>query len=91
MSFPFGNLVLNFLLGISEIFLCSISAPQVNIVLLDAPQLLMLFVGTLTYLEPSLFLLIIIYNGFFNYQIINDIQDECMYLSIHVFLTAWCY
>jgi hypothetical protein len=30
--------------------------------MLDALQLLMLFVGTLTYLGPELFLLIILYN-----------------------------
>jgi hypothetical protein len=45
-------LVLEFLLGTSENFLCSDSAPQVKIVpLLDALQLLFLFAETLTCLE----------------------------------------
>jgi hypothetical protein len=49
-------LAFEFLLGTSETFLCSMSAPQViNVTLLDALQLLMLFAGILTYLEPSLF------------------------------------
>jgi hypothetical protein len=43
--------------------LLGMSALQVNIVtLLDALQLIILFAGTLTYLEPKLFLLIIFYN-----------------------------
>jgi hypothetical protein len=42
------------------------SALQVNtVLLLDALQLLMLFVRTLTYLEPKLLLLILFYNGTF--------------------------
>jgi hypothetical protein len=43
-------------------FLCSVPAPIMKIVLLDALQLLMLFVRTLTYLEPELIVLIIFYN-----------------------------
>jgi hypothetical protein len=35
------------------------------VVLLDAPQLLMLFARAPTYLEPKLFLLIVFYNGTF--------------------------
>jgi hypothetical protein len=59
-------LAYEFLLGTSEILLCSVSAPQADIVpLLDALQLLMLFAGILTYLEPNLFSLIIFYE--FNY------------------------
>jgi hypothetical protein len=53
-------LAFEFLLGTSETLLCSVSAP-----LLDALQLLMLFAGILTYLEPNLFSLIIYYK--FNY------------------------
>jgi hypothetical protein len=55
-------LVFEFLLGISETLLCSVSAPHVKIVpLLDEHQLLM-FARTLTYLEPRTFSLIILYN-----------------------------
>jgi hypothetical protein len=55
--------VLEFLLGISETWLCSMDAPHVKIVpLLDVNQLLMLFAGTLTYSEPETFSLIIFYN-----------------------------
>jgi hypothetical protein len=57
-------LVFEFLLGTSETVLCSMSAPQADIVpLLDALQLLMLSAGTSTYLEPKMFSLIIFYNG----------------------------
>jgi hypothetical protein len=56
-------LVSEFLLGTSETLLCSMSALPVKIVpLLDLHQLLMLFAGTLTYLEPETFSLIIFYN-----------------------------
>jgi hypothetical protein len=59
-------LYLFLLLGISETFLCSVSALLVKIALvLGALQLLMLFVETLKYLEPKLFLLIIFYNDGF--------------------------
>jgi hypothetical protein len=45
-----------FLLGISETLLCSMSAPHLKTVpLLDVHQLLMLSAGTLTYLEPGTF------------------------------------
>jgi hypothetical protein len=55
-------LVFEFLLCTSEIF-CVVSALQARIVLLlDALHPLMLFVGTFTYLEPKLFLLIVFYN-----------------------------
>jgi hypothetical protein len=50
-----------FLLGMSETFLCSLSAVQVKSVLLVALQRLMLLVRTLTQLERKLFLLIIFY------------------------------
>jgi hypothetical protein len=57
-------LVFEFLLGIPETLLCSMSAPQVNIVpLVDALQLLMLFAGSLTYSEPKISSVIIFYNG----------------------------
>jgi hypothetical protein len=58
-------LAFEFLLGASQILLCSVSAPLVKIVLVpDALQLLMLFVRTLMYLEPKLFV-VIFYNGTF--------------------------
>jgi hypothetical protein len=48
--------VFEFLLGISETLLCSMSALHVKIVpLLDVHQLLMLFAGALTYSEPGTF------------------------------------
>jgi hypothetical protein len=57
-------LVFEFILGKSETLLCSVSAPQVKIVpLLGWHQLLILFAGTLTYLEPKTFSLIIFYNS----------------------------
>jgi hypothetical protein len=46
-------LVFQFLIGISETFLCSMSALLLKIVLLDGLQLLMLFAGTLTYLRDE--------------------------------------
>jgi hypothetical protein len=56
-------LVFEFLLGISETFLRSMSALLVKIILLlDALQLLMLFIGTQMYLEQKLCLLNIFYN-----------------------------
>jgi hypothetical protein len=56
-------LVFEFLLGISNTLLCSVSAPQVQIVpLLDVLQLLMSFAATLNYSEPRTFFLIILYN-----------------------------
>jgi hypothetical protein len=49
-------LVSEFLLGISEILHCSMSAPRVKIVpLLDVHHLLMLFAETLTYSKPGTF------------------------------------
>jgi hypothetical protein len=51
-------LVFEFLLGISETLLSSISAHHVKIVLLlDALQVLILFTGTSVCLEPKLFFL----------------------------------
>jgi hypothetical protein len=60
----FWKLLLSeFLLGISEIFHCSMSAPRVKIVpLLDVHQLLMLFAETLKYSEPGTFSSGIFYN-----------------------------
>jgi hypothetical protein len=56
-------LVFEFLLGISETLLCSMSAPHLEIVpLLDVHQLLMLSAGTFTYLEPGTFSSVILYN-----------------------------
>jgi hypothetical protein len=57
-------LVFLFLLGITDLFLYSVSALDVNIVtLLDAFQQLMLFASTPAYLENYLFLLIKFYSG----------------------------
>jgi hypothetical protein len=63
-AFLFWKLfVSEFLLGISEILHCSMSAPRVKITpLLDVHQLLMLFAETLTYLEPGIFSSVIFYN-----------------------------
>jgi hypothetical protein len=64
-------LAFEFLLGTSETLLCSVSAPQADIVLLlDVLQLLMLFAGILTYLEPNLFSLITFYESNYNYYFI---------------------
>jgi hypothetical protein len=68
--------VFEFLLGISETFLRSVSALQLLIVLLlDAHQLLMLSAGTLMYLKQKLFPLVIFYNycGAFHILDINSI------------------
>jgi hypothetical protein len=53
-ALPFWKLLVSeFLLGLSETSHCSMSAPHVEVVpLLDVLQLLILFVGTLTYSEP---------------------------------------
>jgi hypothetical protein len=64
-------LAFEFLLGTSETLLCSVSAPQADIVpLLDVLRLLMLFVGILTYLEPNLFSLITFYESNYYYYFI---------------------
>jgi hypothetical protein len=55
-------LVFKFLLGMSENFVCSVSAVLLTIILLDALQLLVLFVGTSVYLKVNLFLLITLYD-----------------------------
>jgi hypothetical protein len=56
-------LVFEFLLGISGILHCTISAPHVKIVpLLDVHQLLMLSAGTLTYSASGTFSSVIFYN-----------------------------
>jgi hypothetical protein len=56
-------LVSEFLLGISEILHCSVSAPKVKIVpLLDVHQLVMLFALMLMYSESGTFSSIIFYN-----------------------------
>jgi hypothetical protein len=56
-------LVSEFLLGISEILHCSVSAPHLNIVpLLNVNELLMLFAGPLTYSETGIFSSVIYYN-----------------------------
>jgi hypothetical protein len=67
----FELLVFEFLLGIPETFLCSVSAIQVKIVLLDAPQQLMMFVGVLACLRPTPFLLIMFYEYNGNFLIIK--------------------
>jgi hypothetical protein len=64
-------LAFEFLLGTSETLLCSVPAPQADIVpLLDVLQLLMLFAGILTYLEPNLFSLITFYEFKYYYYFI---------------------
>jgi hypothetical protein len=70
------------LLGMSWDFpVLAMPALQVTIVLLlDAPQPIMLFVGTSMYFEPKLFLLIIFYNGTFSIII----HDEWMYVCMNV-------
>jgi hypothetical protein len=56
-------IIIIIIISSSSSSICSMSAPHVKIVpLIDAHQLLMLFAGTLTYLEPKLFSLIIFYN-----------------------------
>jgi hypothetical protein len=56
-------LVSEFLLGVSVILHCSMSAPRVNIdPLLDVHQLLMLSAETLTYSEPGTFSSFFFYN-----------------------------
>jgi hypothetical protein len=48
-------LVFEFLLGVSQNFVCSVSVFLAKtVILLDALQLLVLFVGTLIYFEPKL-------------------------------------
>jgi hypothetical protein len=60
-------LALEILLGMSETFLCSMSALSVKIIrLTDALQPLTSFVGTLTFLKQKLFLLIIYHNFYFS-------------------------
>jgi hypothetical protein len=63
-TLPFWKLLISeFLLGVSETLLCSMSALHVKIVpLLDVHQLLMLFACTLKYSGPMIFSLIIFYN-----------------------------
>jgi hypothetical protein len=56
-------LVLQFLLGISDTSLCSLSAPQVKIVLLlGAHQLLLLCEATFTCSKSKLFILIVLFS-----------------------------
>jgi hypothetical protein len=64
---------------------------QVKLVLSDAVQLLILFVGTLTYLEPKLFLLVMLYNGTFLIIEILPAFTANVYIHSHcimVYLTA---
>jgi hypothetical protein len=57
------TMVFEFLLGALETLLCSVSALQVKTVLLrDSLQLLMLFAGTMRYMEQKNRVLIIFYN-----------------------------
>jgi hypothetical protein len=76
--------VFEFLLGTSETLLCLVSAPQADIVpLLYAHRLLILFAGTLTYLEPKLFSSIIFYNGHcIILKLIIRNKYECMYIIL---------
>jgi hypothetical protein len=63
-ALPFWKLLVSdFLPGISETLLCSMSAPHVKIVALrDVHQLLMLSARTLTYSEPGTFSSNVFYN-----------------------------
>jgi hypothetical protein len=84
-ALPFWKLsVFESLLGISETFLCSISAHQLKtVLLLDAHQLLMLSAGTLMmYLKHILFPLDIFYNncGTIHILDINYIQYKFIYI-----------
>jgi hypothetical protein len=55
------------MLAISDTFLCSVFAHKVKTaLLLDAIQLSKLFVGTVAYLEPKWFLLILFCSGAFS-------------------------
>jgi hypothetical protein len=57
--------IFQFLIGISVTFLCSMSVlPVRNVLLLHTVHLIMLFVWTLIYLEPKLFLFILFYNSY---------------------------
>jgi hypothetical protein len=55
-------LVAEFLLGISETLLCSMSAPHVQIVPLLGVHQLLMFAGTLTYSESGTFSSNVFYN-----------------------------
>jgi hypothetical protein len=84
-------LVFEFLLYTSQNFLCSISALRVNntVFLPDALQLLILFVGTLTYLEPTMLLLITFYNGIFSVLktlllFYMNVYIYCIYIYRHI-------
>jgi hypothetical protein len=63
-AFLFWKLLASeFLLGISETFLCSMSAPRVKIVpLLDVHHLLILSARKLTYLDSGTFSFVIYFN-----------------------------
>jgi hypothetical protein len=76
-------LVYEFLLGVSQTLLCSVSVHQVKFVLLlDALQLIMLFVGMLTYLERKRHLLIIFYTGTF--LIIKMLHSRWIYIYSYI-------
>jgi hypothetical protein len=69
------------LLCISENILCSMSALKLKIVLLlDPLQLLISFEGTLMYLEPKLFVLIVFYNCNSLQIIIKILCSRLMYI-----------
>jgi hypothetical protein len=72
-ALPFWKLsVFESLLGISETFLCSISALHLKTIFLqDVHELLMLSAGTLMYLKQILFPLVIFYNNCFTIHILD--------------------
>jgi hypothetical protein len=79
------------LLGISDTFLCSVSALQLKTaLLLDTHQLLMLSAGTLMYLKQILFPLAIFYNncGIIHILDTNYIQYKFIYVFFSPFLPA---
>jgi hypothetical protein len=83
-------LLFEFLLCISENFLCTMSAFPVKIApLLDVLQLLMFFVPTLTYLVSNMLVLIIFYNvTFLIIKILIAFKMNvfmCMYIYIYFF------
>jgi hypothetical protein len=70
--------VFEYLLGISETFLCSISAFHLKTVLLqDVHLLLMLSAGTFMYLKQILFPLVIFYN---NCGTVHILDTNCIQL-----------
>jgi hypothetical protein len=79
-------MALEFLLGISEIFRCSMSDLQVKIVLPYVLQLLMLFVCTSTYLKSKRFLFIIFYDSTFLIMKMSIVFKLNVYIYIYIYI-----